>query len=160
MISYLQYLQFSPYFAQQDIEKEESRLKFFKSFDELPQKIKDLLASMVTAEKIMNIGQTFGLDEFDTEAIALAVRKIATGEIFVGDAANFIVNETELPYEQTKTLVGSIVSEIFPPALDEIYKVQSAKFPQRPETAPNTSRQPDPVQPGNPNVINLRNRQN
>lgn len=131
MISYEQYLQFSPYFAQKDVEKKEDCLKFFKSFDALPQSVKNLLTSLDTTEKIINAGKTFGLDEFDTEATSLAVRKIATGEIFVGDGANFIANETELSRERAKSLIGLIVNEILAPALDDIKKIQAQKFPEK-----------------------------
>lgn len=162
MIAYPQYLQFSPHFAQLDIEKPEDRVRYLKLYDDLPQKIKDLLVSMVTAEKVMSIGQVYGLDEFDTEAVALAVRKIAVGEIFIGDAARFISNETELPYERAKTLVSSIANEVLAPALDDVKKIQSSKFSQQPQTdgsgTPTKPSQPDQVR--NPNTIDLRNRQN
>lgn len=175
MISYDQYLQFSPYFAQEDIEKPEDRLNFFKLFDGSTQKIKELLPSMEIAEKIMNIGTTFGLDEFDTEAISLAVRKIAMGEIFVGDGVDFIANETELPRERAKSLVSLIVNEILAPALDDIKKIQSQKFPEK---VAKTSETPKPFIPSRPappkfserpdlkiepdisknNIVDLRNR--
>src|SRR3989344_1746736 len=105
MISYEQYVQFSPYFAQQDIEKGEERNAFFKTLDKLPPKIKDILVSMDTAEKIINIGKAFGLDEFDTEAFSFSIRKIAAGEIFIGDGTEFIAGEGGLPAERAKNFL-------------------------------------------------------
>lgn len=175
MISYDQYLQFSPYFAQDDIEKEEDRLNFFKLFDSSPQKVRDFLASIDTAEKIMNIGKTFGLDEFDTEAVSFMVREIAIGEIFVGNGANFIANETELPQERAENLLSLLVNEVLAPALDEIKKIQAEKFPEKVLRASETPKPFIPSRPMSPklsekpalkiepeinknNVVDLRNR--
>lgn len=171
MISYYQYLQFSPYFAQQDVEKTDDRIKFLKSFDALSQTIKDLLTSLETAEKIINTGKTFGLDDYDTEAVSFVIRKITAGEIFVGDGADFIANEAELPLERAKNLLSLIIREIFAPALEDIKKIQSTKLAQRTgrvSTSVQTqaksnlapARQPELSQNPNPNVIDLRNRQN
>jgi len=165
MISHRQYLQFSPYFAQQDIEKTDDRIKFLKSFDNLPQPIKDLLTSLDTTEKITNAGKTFGLDEFDTESLSFAIRKIATGEVFIGNGVELIADETGLPPERAKSVLGLVVNEIFAPALEDIKKIQTSKFPQRfgapiqaqPQVPPPV-KQPEPAQNDNPNVINLRNR--
>lgn len=165
-MSYPQYTQFSPYFAQQDIEKEEERLNFFRSFDVLPQTVKNLITSMDTAEKITNIGTTFGFDEFDTEGLAFAIRKIAAGEIFVGDSVDFIANEIELPRERAEILVSLIVNEVLTPAIDDIKKIQAAKFPQRtrvaiPPQVQTTVERSEPARNNaNSNVIDLRNKPN
>ncbi len=167
MITYEPYLQFSPYFAEQDIEKEEERAKFLKLFNGLPQTVKNALTSLDTAEKIVNIGKTFGLDEFDTETLSFTTRKIATGEVFVGNGTELIAHEVGLPPERAKNLLGLIVNEVFAPALEDIKKIQTAKFPQRfgapvqsQSQVPPPVKQPEPTQSDNPNVINLRNRQN
>lgn len=170
MISYELYLQFSPYFAQQDIEKEE-RAEFLKLFNGLPQPVKNLLTSLDTAEKIINIGKTFGLDEFDTEALSFAIRKIVAGEVFIGNGVELIAHETSLPSERAKNLLGLLVNEVLAPAIEDVKKVQAEKFPQRvgatpaptqgqvkPNSAP--TKQPEPYQSPNPNVIDLRNKQN
>src|SRR3989344_314377 len=151
MISYDQYIQFSPYFAQLDIDKAEDRAEFLKLFETLPKTVKELLVSMETAEKIINIGKTFMLDEFDTEALSFAVRKIVTGEVFIGDGAEFVASEAGLPPERARNLISLMVNEIFHPALEDIKKIQTAKFPGRFGVSAQTV---------NPNVINLRNRQN
>lgn len=168
MITDEQYLQFSPYFAQEDIEKEDSRLKFLESLKKMPQKIKDLLLSTDTIEKIINIGKTFELDEFDTEALSFAVRKVAIGEVFIGDGVEFIAAETGLPPERAKNVLGLIVNEAFASALGDVKQIQTAKFPEKfgnptTRTQPQTQRppveQPEPAYES-PNVIDLRNRQN
>lgn len=171
MISYELYLQFSPYFAQQDIEKNEERAEFLKLFNSLPQTVKNLLTSLDAAEKIINIGKTFGLDEFDTEALSFAIRKIIAGEVFIGNGIELIANETGLPSERAKNLLSLIANEVLAPALEDVKKIQAAKFPQRfgsapapvqtqvkPNLAP--ARQPEPPQSPNPNIIDLRNKQN
>ena len=167
MITYELYLQFSPYFAEQDIEKDEERFGFLKLFNGLPQTVKTLITSLGTAEKVVNIGKTFGLDEFDTEAFSFAVRKIATGEVFIGDGVALIAGETGLPTERAKSVLGLIVNEVFVPALEDIKKIQTSKFPQRfgapvqPQTQVQPPvRQPETTRTTDPNIINLRNRQN
>ena len=166
MITYDQYLQFSPYFAEQDIEKNGERAGFLNLFNGLPQTVKNLVTSLDAAEKIVNIGKTFGLDEFDTEALSFAIRKIATGEVFIGNGVELIAGETGLPLERAKNVLGLIVNEVFAPALEDIKKIQTSKFPQRfgvpvqPQSqVPPPVKQPEPPQATNPNVINLRNRQ-
>src|SRR3989338_4393313 len=167
MITYDQYLQFSPYFAEQDIEKNGERAGFLNLFNGLPQTVKNLVTSLDAAEKIVNIGKTFGLDEFDTEALSFAIRKIATGEVFIGKGVELIAGETGLPLERAKNVLGLVVNEVFAPALEDIKKIQTAKFPQRFSPPANVHtqvqppvRQSEPAQVSNPNVINLRNRQN
>lgn len=175
MISNFQYLKFGPYFAQQDIEQPENRKIFLQSFDTLPQTIKDLLTSIETAEKIINLGNSFKLDDFDIESVAILARKIATGEIFVGNASEILVTETEIEPSKSKDLVSGLVLEILSPALDDIKKIQSVKFTQTGSNAlppkeksrlspvapePVAPRKVVPPQTTNPNVINLRNRQN
>ncbi|MBI2674369.1 MAG: hypothetical protein HYX22_01360 [Candidatus Yanofskybacteria bacterium] len=154
------------------MEKSEERARFLKLFNDSPQMVKNLLTSLDTAEKIINTGKTFELDEFDTEALSFAVRKIAAGEVFIGGGVELIAHGVGLPSERAKNLLGLIVNEVFAPALEDIKKIQTAKFPQRfgapSSVAAQTSqtqirppvKQPEPAQSDNPNVINLRNRQN
>lgn len=164
MISYEQHLQFSPYFALQDVETADERLGFLKVFDGLPQKIKELLISMDVTEQIMNTGTSFDLDESDIESVSFMVRKIAAGEIFIGDAEVFISDGLEITRERAKNLLGLIVNEVFAPSLEDIKKVQTEKFPQRfgaAEERVSPAQYEDNIGTGtaNPNVINLRNRQ-
>lgn len=164
MINHLQYLQFSPYFALQEAEKPEERREFLNLFDKLSQKVRELLTSLEVSEKLMSIGKTFGLEELDTEALSFAVRKIATGEVFVGNGTEFIAGETGLPIERARELLNLIVNEVFTPALEDIKKIQAAKFPQTGTPVQSQVRppikKPEPSQTVNPNVVNLRNRQN
>lgn len=160
MISDEQYLQFSPLFAQEDIEKEEDRLKFLELLGTLPPAVKTLLTSEDTAEKVINAGKTFKIDEFDTEAVSLVIRKIATGEILINDGADLIAKETELSPERAESLFGLIVSEILAPVMENIKKVQPTKLSQKPIAPPtqNYPGQPEPDQTTNPRIVDLRNR--
>lgn len=162
MITYDQYLQFSPYFAQEDIEKEGERLKFFKLFDTLPQNVRNLISSMDTAEKIMNIGATFGLDEFDTEAVSLVVRKIATRETPITDEAGLIANETGLSRERAQSLLNLIVDEILAPVMDDLKKIQSQITVQPKPVQSTKPVLPEPAAPSpdSDRIVDLRNRQN
>lgn len=163
MITYDQYTQFSPYFAQLDVEKAEDRSGFLKLFQTLSKLVKELLVSMETSEKIINIGKTFGLDEFDTEALSFVVRKIVTGEVFIGYGAEFVAREVGLPPERSKSLLSLLVNEIFAPALEDIKEIQTAKFSQQFRVSAQSktpTKRLEPPQTSNDNVINLRNRQN
>jgi hypothetical protein len=131
-------------------------------FDDSSQKTKELLASADVAEKIMSIGKTFGFDEFDIETISFIVREIATGKIFIGEGANIVANETELPKERAETLVSLIINEVLASAIDDIKKIQAQKPPEQVATLPKTAERPDlkiepPVNKGN--LVDLRNRQ-
>jgi|SRR3989344_1406659 len=156
MISFEQYLQFSPYFAQEDIEKEEDILKFFESFDRSSPKIKNFLTSMDTAEKIINTCKSFQLDDYDTEAVSLAVREVAMGKIPISELGDFIVNETELPPEKATDLANLIINQVLAPTTNgfaENSKASTQKTPEKPDLK---------IDPGvnRNNVVDLRNRQN
>ncbi len=154
MISEEQYLQFSPYFAQEDVEKEDSRLKFLELLITLPQTVKNLLTSTETVEKIIKIGESFELDEFDIEALSLAVRKLATGEVPPVQGTNLIINEVGVPEEKAATIFNSIISEILAPVVKAPKQTPKEPFSRTPE-------RPDlKIDPGTNknNVVDLRNR--
>jgi len=154
MISEEQYLQFSPYFAQEDIETGDGRLKFIELIGVLPQAVKDLLLATETVEKIVKIGEGFKLDEFDTEALSLAVRKLATGEVPVTQGINLIANEVGVPEEKAATLLNSIISEILSPVAKASKQTPKEPFTRMPE-------KPDlKIDPGinKNNIVDLRNR--
>ena len=153
MISDEQYLQFNPCFAQEDIEKEENRFKFLQLLNSLPQTVKDLLTSESTTEKIIKIGDRFGLGEFDTEALSLVVRKLATGEVPVTQGVSLMVNETGLPLEKTESILALIINDILAPIIPNIQTPLKPppKIPDKPDL------KIDPEVNRN-NVVDLRNR--
>lgn len=174
MITYEQYLRFNPYFVQQEFEDPQQRQMFLKLFDKLPAKIKELLTSLQVTEKVMSAGVTFKLDDLDTEALSLIVRKLVSGEEFIGDGVALMVNETGLSSERARNLLGTVINEIFASAIEDVKKVQASRFPGKigPVSASSPAKQTqirqdpvtrnsmEPPQPANSNVINLRNRQN
>lgn len=170
MISDEQYLQFSPYFAQEDIEKEEDRLKFLQFLGVLPQAVRELLISTETTEKIIKIGEKFGLDEFDVEALSVVVRKLATGEVSIVQGVDLIKNEVSVSEEKASDVLGSIMNEVLSPTVEGIKNVQKERFPDRQnqmtiptQQTPRTQDKPDlKIDPGinKNNVVDLRNRQN
>ncbi len=154
MISDEQYLQFSPYFAQEDVEKGEDRLKFLRLLSTLPQTVKELLISENTIEKIINIGTIFRLDEFDTEALSFVVRKLATGEVSIVQGIDLITSEIGLTEEKANNLLNSIVKDILTPLTsrsEQASKAPPSKIPERSDLkiGPEVNKN---------NIIDLRNR--
>lgn len=157
MISEEQYLQFSPYFAQEDIEKEDERLKFLQLTGRLPQAVKELLTSIETIEKIVNISSTFGLDEFDTEAVSLVVRKLATGEVPIVQGTELIISEAGLPQEKADDLLDSIINEILAPVVGNVQKIQPVR-PLKKTTVPVHSLNQTKPETTDSRIVDLRNR--
>ena len=155
MISDEQYLQFSPFFAREDIEKEEDRLKFLGLLSTLPQAVRDLLASENTTEKILNISGDFELDEFDTEALSLVVRKLATGEVSIVQGTELVTREVGLPEEKANELLNLIINEILTPVIGNVKRV--APVQKQPERSDLSSPRSD-LEKSDPRVIDLRNR--
>lgn len=158
MISDEQYLQFSPYFAFEDIEKEEDRLKFFRLLGTLPQTVKTLITSENTVEKALDISKRFGLDEFDAEALSFVIRKLATGEVSIVQGTDLITTEVGLPQEKAGDLLNLIIGEILAPVMGNTPETQFMRPPQKTITpAPENLSQPEP-KITDPRVIDLRNR--
>ncbi len=127
-----------------DAEKKPERAKFLQIFKTLPTNLKNLITSPDTAEKIVSITSQFKLDNYDTEFIALATRKLATNTISTIQAKQEIFLNTEIADEDVSDILVSLAKEIF----------QSTPRPQGPRasTTPiNTSVNPS-------NVVDLRNK--
>jgi hypothetical protein len=129
MISYEQYIDYSPYFAQIDIEAPSSRAEFLELFNKTPQLIKNWVTSTETAELLLNMGISFKLDEYDTEAIAYVIRQIVVGEIPLIEAPDTIAQEIKISPNTAREILGACLRDILTPVLEEVKKIQAARFP-------------------------------
>lgn len=162
MISYEQYLDYSPYFAQVDIEAPSTRAEFLELFNKIPQQAKDFMVSMETAEHIFNLGTSLKLDAYDTEAIAYIIRQIMTGEISLAKATEVVVREIKVSPEDARKILGSCFRDVLTPVVEDIKKIQTLRFPNtstlpEKQSTANPPRTPTPSSVINPsNIVDLR----
>lgn len=165
MISYEQYLDYSPYFAQIDIEAPSSRAEFLELFSKTPQSVKDFIVSTETAERVFSLGTSLSLDEYDTEAIAYVIRQITIGEIPLTEAVNTVIREIKVSPDVARKILNSCLRDLLTPILEEFKKIQVTRFPEsvvqsqnRSVTNSGKASLPAGVNPSN--VVDLRSKQN
>jgi hypothetical protein len=162
MISYEQYLDYSPYFAQIDIEAPSSRAEFLELFNKTPKSVRDLVTSAETAEQIFNLGTIFKLDEYDTEVVAHVIRQIAVGEIPLAEAVKITSKEIKISLDRAREILDSCFRDILTPVVEDIKKIQAVRFSgadisTKEHTATNMPKIPVSSAAVNPsNVVDLR----
>lgn len=159
-MTHLEYLQFSPYFTQADVENPDQREQFLASYAEAPQSIKDFLVAEETSEQIQSLAQRFNLDEEETEGVALTVRKIALAEINLQNAESLLLAETNQEGDMLRQILRAILTEVLASVIEDVKNLYRARPIQQPATNPN---QPKKISPAgiesvtSDNVIDLRN---
>jgi hypothetical protein len=128
MITNEQYTLFSPYFAEQDTEDPATRASFLSAFDQLPQRIREFLTATETTEKVLSLGKNLGLDELDTETLSRIVRRLASGELFLGKAPEECQTELGIEKDAATKLLTRLLNEIFPPVIEDLKAVQRDTF--------------------------------
>ena len=63
--------------------------------------------------------------------VARLVRDIAIGDVFIGDMPTEISKRLGIDPATAREIANQIVAQLFTPALEDIKKVQAAKFPGR-----------------------------
>lgn len=145
MISDREYLQFSPYFAQIEIEKKEERSQFLRLFEAASPQTKALLTNPDTTEFITGVARQFRLDEYDTESVSWVFRKALLGQIPQNKVVEILSKETDLDLEAAGRLWTVLDQKFWGPS--------PASNMTRPTPEPRPSSRTD-VNPDN--VIDLR----
>lgn len=161
MISYEQYLDYSPYFAQVDIEAPSSRTEFLELINRASPSVKNFIAAMETAEKIFNMGASFMLDEYDTEAVAYVIRQITVGEIPVAKAIDALVREIKVSSDTAREILESCLRDVLTPIIEDVKKIQTLRFqnPQKQDASiMNQKNNPVSVDMNPSNVVDLRHK--
>jgi hypothetical protein len=146
-----QCLQFSPYYADIDVEDKAGRRKFLSAFQSAPQKLKTYLVSQEIVSYILLIAQRFGLSNYDTEMVSLLVRKIALAEIPLQKASELLSLETGLEDIISKDIISTILRDTLAPVIEEVKNMYKKEEKQTPSPVLNTPQQLNPK-----NVVNLR----
>lgn len=162
----LNYLNSSPFYAGLGDEDEKNRTEFLNNFAALPKILKDFLASTQTADYISNLGQQYQLDERQVVLLAIIIRYIVLGEIYIKDSVSMIVKFLGVDSNTASLLFNQVVKELFSPVIEEIKKIQRLKFSDRiaSEHQAQSINQGQPVQSPSlheqnmGNVVDLRNK--
>ncbi|MEK7583115.1 MAG: hypothetical protein AAB483_01775 [Patescibacteria group bacterium] len=117
-------------------------------------RLSDLLFGVDTMNKMIDISVDFELTDEQTANVSRAVRDIALGYVYIGDLAAVLQKQLGIEQKIASEIGGSAL-EILRPCMDEIKKIQLARFRNRIEQAA-TKPIDQPKQENTSNIINLR----
>lgn len=174
------YLDYSPFYAGFDVEKDFVRRDFLNKYAKLPQALKDFLVSDNTAVQIYNLGSSRGLNRSQIIIMSAIIRYVLVGDIYIKEMPKLLISSIAVGEQEANRLFDSLVNQILPPVWEDVKKIQIQKFgagqiPQSSSTqlAPSSPSlheqnmaqpnvQPRPKYPGEDlpetggNIINLR----
>lgn len=151
---YLSYFISSPFFAGIGEEDAASRDSFLSRFDVLSEGQRDLLTSVETSRRIAAIGSGAGLDDEQTEFLALVIREVVTGLAKQSDVAPLLVEHLQIDQGTAATISNKL--------LDEVLNAAPAPAPAQEEIPASAggvrqlSRQSPSQEPVTEHIINLR----
>jgi len=168
-ITQYQYFISSPFFAGFKDFNSPERKSFVESFENLPQKLKDLFVSMDVAAEIYSIHPGYTLKEAQVKLLAQIVRGVLLGTIFIGDMVFKIKSELGIDENTARDIANTLTSKIFSLALEDIKRLQHYNFSDKirghgqktqskPDIDPIIASQKEGYQKGvnKNNVLNLR----
>lgn len=132
---------FSPYFVDLN---ESDQDRYFDRFDALPEKLLDLLLD----EKTYNIVQSLNMEYLkvgpSNPEISKLIREVVLADTYIGDMPGQISSRLGIDANTAREVAKQIVSQLFAPAMEDLKKVQTAKFgkwpvPARPNFPPQNS---------------------
>jgi hypothetical protein len=126
------YLQFSPFYAGFELERESLRGKFLSGFQTLPAALKDFLSSAKTADMILNFGRQNNLADHQISSVAAVIRYLLIGQIYIGDLPKTLAYVMQMNDALAIELSRKIVRDILAPVIDDLKKVQLQKFGKLP----------------------------
>lgn len=138
------YFQFSPFFVDSASISDLDWEKLQNKIDQLPSALANLLTENKTAQFIEMLTQKYAVLNMRGPDIARLIRDIVIGDVFVGDMPQELARRLGIDLATAREIANQIASELFAPVLEDIKKVQMAKFPGRLPTKPVS---PPPIPP-------------
>lgn len=154
----LQYYIASPFFAGIGQENSASRDSFLSRFDTLSQTQKDLLVSTATAEQISRIAVEAGLDDEQTEFLAMVVREVLTGLAQPSDTASLLMQHLQLGQDMAAMIASRVWSEVLNASHVQGSVQQAPLAPASPRPR-QLNQQPASQEGEADHIINLRDEQ-
>lgn len=167
-----EYFRLSPYYVDNIDTPGFDWERFQDKIDSISENLYGVLTDEASLNFIKSGLQRYGLSFVQGQEIARIIRDVVIGDIFIGDMPAELAGRLGVDQNTAREMANLIISQLFQPVLEEIKKVQTAKFPERvaqrqmtpaPTGLPaQTGGQPRPI-PGadlpetGGNIIDLRN---
>lgn len=148
------YFTYSPYFAEELTPEGFDHVE--NAFQAAPEKIKNLVIGASTPLFIKSTVDQYKLTQDQGIIIALLIRGLLFGDIYIGNIVQEIQNRMGLDATTAQDVANTIINFIFSSAAEEIRVVQHRAFGGG--SAPVVAPRP-PQAPVQGNVLDLRNKQ-
>ncbi len=126
--------------------------KFQDKIDSISDDLFNLLVDETTSEFINKVGQTYAQINPRIADLSRIIRDTILADIYIGDLPSEISNRLGVDPNTGREIANQIVSQLFTPTLDDIKKLQAAKFPGRINQQPPTPQQSVPMPTDRPPV--------
>jgi len=127
----------SGYFTPFDVDRhlaEYSSTSFFQRVGSLPDSLKDIMANPSTAEFIEEkLGTEFSMNYVQKIEVTRIIRDVLLGDISINAMASKISENLEIDSTVAYQIQSKIVNELFGPAIEDIKKLQTERFPEKPD---------------------------
>lgn len=164
-----EHLVLSPYFVDTSATPGFNWERFQDGIDAIPESLFGLMVDEVTSEFIKSLIQKYTSLSVQGPDTARLIRDVIMGDIFIGDMPAEISRKLGVDQATAREVANEVVSRLFAPVLEDIKKVQAARFPNRIAQQPKEPQRtaPHPVQQSYPgeelpesggNIIDLRNK--
>ena len=124
-----EFLNLSPYYVANSKTPGFDWERFQDKIDEISEVLFALLVAEETSEFIKSLTQKYVQLSVQGQDVARLVRDIAIGDVFIGDMPTEISKRLGIDPATAREIANQIVAQLFTPALEDIKKVQAAKFP-------------------------------
>jgi len=105
--------------------------KYQDKIDIMPESLYNVLISDNAPALIESIIQNYSLSLVQGSDIARVARDVVLADVYIGDMPSEISKRLGIDQNTGREIANQIVSQIFTPAIEDIKKMQAAKFPNR-----------------------------
>ncbi len=130
-LSLYQYFIASPLFAGFKDPNGDDRKLFMDQYTYFSPSLKNFLASTETAELILATGLNYQLDDGQVYQIAVAIRELVSGKIFIKDFPITVSSKLGIDDIKAGEIANKIISQSFDPIIEDIKRIQRSKFPDK-----------------------------
>lgn len=130
LMQYRYFISSPLYAGLDDLINAESKL-FMGNFFRLSRTLRDFIISEETSNTILGIGQEYKLGSKQISQIAASIRELVLGNLFVKDFPSVLESRLGVNELTATEIVNKLISQSFGPILEDIKKIQRAKFPER-----------------------------
>jgi hypothetical protein len=134
-LSINEHLSLSPYFVDNDKAPNFNWERFQDKIEEVPEVLFGVMVDDVTSEFVKSLTQSYLPLRALGSDIARIIRDVILVDIYIGDMPAQISSRLGIDANTAKEVAKQIVSRVFMPVMEDLKKVQMAKFGKWPVPA-------------------------